>query len=121
MQWNAINWKEKIAEKSQEENIGEESKTATSWKLGWIKSERTVVNMSKSETDIKPQLMDTLDICVNLDALSKHASLYLRRGIVYSATERSKRLKKINKWKKKLQKKERRPKLRRSLAMREEY
>ena len=65
--------------------------------------------------------MDTLDICVNLDALSKHASLYLRRGIVYSATERRKRLKKINKWKKKLQKKERRPKLRLSYMRFEKY
>jgi hypothetical protein len=121
LQWNALNWGEKIAGKKQELKIGGESKAAISWKLGWIKSERTVVNMSKSETDIKPQLVDTLDICVDLDALSKHASLYLRRGIVYLVTEKRKRLKKANKWKAKLQKKERRPKLSRSFMMREEY
>ena len=105
LKWNALNWGGKLVEKIQEENIGEESKTATRWKLGWIKSERSLVRMSKSETDIRPQLVDMLDICVDLDALSKHASLYVRRGIVYLVTEKRKRLKKANKWKVKLQKK----------------
>ena len=62
------------------------------------------MRMSKREGDIGPQLVDTLDICVDLDALSKHAPLYLRRGIVYLVTETRKRLKKDNKWKAKLQK-----------------
>ena len=79
------------------------------------------MRMGKREDGIGPQLVDTLDICVDLDALSKHASLYLRRGIVYLVTETRKRLKKANKWKAKLQRKERRPKLSRSFMMREEY
>ena len=62
--------------------------------------------MRKGESDIRPQLVDMLDICVDLDALSKHASLYVRRRIVYLVTERRRRrrLKKDNKWKAKLQK-----------------
>ena len=114
LQWNALSWEEKIAGKIQEGNIGRESKTVTSWKLVRI-PERSVVRMSKREIDIRPQLVDTLDICVDLDALSKHASLYLRREIVYSVTERKKILTKDNKWKVKLHKKERRLKLRQSL------
>ena len=64
LQWNALNWGEKQAEKTQEGNIGGEMKTATSWKLGWIKSERPAVRMSKREDDIRPQLVDTLDFFV---------------------------------------------------------
>ena len=63
------------------------------------------MRMNKRETDIRPQVVDMLYICVDLDALSKHASLYLRREIVYLVTERKRRLKKDNKWKAKLQKK----------------
>ena len=68
LQWNALSWEEKISRKIQEGKIGRESKTATSWKLGWIEPERSVVRMSKMETNTRPQLLDTLDICVDLDA-----------------------------------------------------
>ena len=66
-----------------------------------------------------PQLVDRLDICFDLEAVSKHLPLYRKRHLSYPTTEKKKRLKKKERWKVKIQKKERRPRLSCSLARKE--
>jgi hypothetical protein len=117
MQWNELKWTSETAstvDEKRKENI------KRSWRHSWVREKvQSILPRSEQGGDILPQLVDRLDICFDLGSVSKHQSLYWKRRAIYPAVEKRKRLKKKARWKVKIEKKERRPKLSRSFAVQE--
>ena len=88
-----------------------ESKLKRSWRHGWVKEKGQPRERAKEQGRISSRIVDTLDICFDLEAVPKHLSLYRKRHLSYMTTEKKKRLKKKDRWKVKIPKKERRPRL----------
>ena len=117
LQWSELKWTSGAAitvDQKRKENI------KRSWRHRWVREKvQSIVPRSEQGGNILPQLVDRLDICFDLGSVPKHQSLYWKRRAIYPVVEKRKRFKKKARWKVKIEKKERRPKLSRSFAVQE--
>ena len=117
LQWSELKWTSETVstvDEKRKENI------KRSWRHCWVRGKvQSIVPRSEQGGNILPQLVDRLDICFDLGSVPKHQSLYWKRRAIYPVVEKRKRFKKKARWKVKIEKKERRPKLSRSFAVQE--